>query len=417
MSTRFTVVIPTRNRCDTLEWALKTCVTQAYDNLEILVSDNYSADRTEEVARSFDDPRIRYLNTGRRLSMTDNFEFALSQVTDGFVICIGDDDGLLPNALNELDTIITEQRCHAIAWRKPLYFWPTFIDPHYANTLTLSISPHDRVTSEDCAGALRAVVDFKMLYTMLPGIYHGCVDLTTLRATAKRSGRFFHSSIPDAYSAIAVTCALERYHFSTKPFSILGLSGHSAGSGYFSLSKNAGEDKDNAGVMWLKENSTPFHEDLVMFPSLPILSAEAFLQVQDHMDCRQMPHLSLERLIDVAVKDESLLLDPDRYRNLVGVVKQIAALHGLETYADEIIAQYHYRSVPVLVRAAFRLIFAGTLSLPGAKLGIGTIYDASLWCDHIRTLYRPWYIRGVMHLNSYLERTKHILRKARESRR
>ena len=79
-SNHFTVVIPTRERCDTLEHTLRTCVMQEYTNLEIIVSDNYSQDHTREVVEYFKDSRIRYINTGKRISMSDNYEFALSHV-------------------------------------------------------------------------------------------------------------------------------------------------------------------------------------------------------------------------------------------------------------------------------------------------------------------------------------------------
>ena len=49
----FTVVIPTRERAEVLQHCLKTVVAQDYDNLEILVSDNFSCDDTEDVVRSF----------------------------------------------------------------------------------------------------------------------------------------------------------------------------------------------------------------------------------------------------------------------------------------------------------------------------------------------------------------------------
>ncbi|MFC2016527.1 glycosyltransferase family A protein [Chloroflexota bacterium] len=48
----FTVVIPTRERYDTLGHALHTCVIQNYDNLEIIVSDNFRQDHTPEIVES-----------------------------------------------------------------------------------------------------------------------------------------------------------------------------------------------------------------------------------------------------------------------------------------------------------------------------------------------------------------------------
>ena len=134
----FTVVIPTRERSDTLEHALHTCVIQDYDDLEILVSDNFSQDRTREVVESYKDPRIRYINTGRRLSMTDNFEFALSHVpSKGYVIYIGDDDGLLSDGIRGINAVIAGQRTQVLRWDSPYYWWPTAEKKH-ANQLVTS---------------------------------------------------------------------------------------------------------------------------------------------------------------------------------------------------------------------------------------------------------------------------------------
>jgi len=69
---KFTVIVPTRERADVLGPALKTVVEQDYDNLRILVSDNFSNDSTRDMVESFRDPRIIYINTGKRLSMSLN---------------------------------------------------------------------------------------------------------------------------------------------------------------------------------------------------------------------------------------------------------------------------------------------------------------------------------------------------------
>lgn len=123
-ASKFTVIIPTRERCDTLQSSLRTCVAQDYDNLEIVVSDNASQDRTREVVASFKDPRIRYVNPGRRVSMSHNWEFALSRVTDGYVTIMGDDDGVLPNAIKELDVLTRETGAKAVNWMHGFYGWP-----------------------------------------------------------------------------------------------------------------------------------------------------------------------------------------------------------------------------------------------------------------------------------------------------
>ena len=45
----FTIIIPTRERCDTLKYAIQTVLNQEYDDFEILVSDNCSTDHTQSI--------------------------------------------------------------------------------------------------------------------------------------------------------------------------------------------------------------------------------------------------------------------------------------------------------------------------------------------------------------------------------
>lgn len=56
----FSVVIPTYNRASRIRNALASVLAQTATDLEVLVMDDGSTDDTEEVVRSFGDPRVRY---------------------------------------------------------------------------------------------------------------------------------------------------------------------------------------------------------------------------------------------------------------------------------------------------------------------------------------------------------------------
>ena len=86
MKNKFTILIPTRERADTLYHTIRACLNQTYSNYEVIVSDNYSQDNTYDVVHSFSDSRLKYINTGKRMSMSENFDFALSYVSDGYVM-------------------------------------------------------------------------------------------------------------------------------------------------------------------------------------------------------------------------------------------------------------------------------------------------------------------------------------------
>ncbi|MCD7724184.1 MAG: glycosyltransferase [Clostridiales bacterium] len=55
------VVIPTYNRAEYLERSIKSVLNQNYKNLEVLIVDDGSTDRTEEVVTSLSDERLRYI--------------------------------------------------------------------------------------------------------------------------------------------------------------------------------------------------------------------------------------------------------------------------------------------------------------------------------------------------------------------
>jgi len=95
----FSIVIPTRNRATILEGALRSCIAQTFENFEIIVSNNYSDDNTEEVIKQLDCKKIKYFKTPNSYNMIDSWTFALSKANGCYATILGDDDALTPNAL------------------------------------------------------------------------------------------------------------------------------------------------------------------------------------------------------------------------------------------------------------------------------------------------------------------------------
>ena len=100
-------------------------IAQDYENFEILVSDNNSSDNTRDVVSSCTDKRVRYCNPGRRLNMSANWDFALSNLgkTD-FVAIMGDDDGILPGAVSRIAEVLTETGVKALRTTSCDFHWP-----------------------------------------------------------------------------------------------------------------------------------------------------------------------------------------------------------------------------------------------------------------------------------------------------
>lgn len=196
-----TLAIPTRERADTLKHTLATAVDQDSRNFQILVCDNFSQDSTRDVVASFDDDRVTYVNTGRRLSMTENFNFALEHVRGKYVIYIGDDDGLMQGAISMLTEIIATHPAPVYCWECHGYTWPINGTPPRIVSLTPPTPPH-KVD-------LRSRLEFSIRWGglrdhLLPKAYHSAVQTSVLLEIKRRTGSAFHSQAPDLFTGYAI---------------------------------------------------------------------------------------------------------------------------------------------------------------------------------------------------------------------
>lgn len=269
----FNIIIPTRNRLVTLQHSIKTVLNQNYDNYKIIVSDNYSNDGTKNFLESLNSEKIEYFNTGRSISMSSNYEFALSKIKEGFVILIGDDDGLLPFALKVLNEIINEEKALAISSCTAVYYWPG-ASPY--EDLLLIPRTKKYVERRESSIFLEKLLNGSLDYSELPMLYTGGVVHSSLIDKAKNSaGKFYHSFTPDIYSGIAIASVLEEYIRIEEPLAISGLSKYSNGQSQLGSNKD-----DSIAQAFYSEN------DILFLPllgdgkvkSLHLLILEAYIQ-------------------------------------------------------------------------------------------------------------------------------------------
>src|SRR3954447_12576532 len=138
-SPRFSVVIPTREGAHTLKYTLQTCLRQDFDDYEVVVCDNYSSPATRELVEGLASPRIKYIRSEKPLSMSSNWELAVAHAAGEYVTVLGDDDGLLPHALNLLDRLLRELKAPVMRWDAAFYLWPSIALPGEANYLRIPL--------------------------------------------------------------------------------------------------------------------------------------------------------------------------------------------------------------------------------------------------------------------------------------
>jgi len=95
----FSIILPTYNRAHLLHRAIQSVINQTYENFELIIVDDGSTDFTHEVVKIFNDQRIIYVRHEQNKGVTAAYNTGLRLARGKYITFLGDDDELLPNAL------------------------------------------------------------------------------------------------------------------------------------------------------------------------------------------------------------------------------------------------------------------------------------------------------------------------------
>lgn len=102
-----TVITITRNRAGLIGRCIKSIQSQTYTNYEHIIVDGASTDNTEEVVKSFNDTRIRYIKTSEEQSAhTVCYDIAFSKTRGKYLCFLDDDDEYLPTKIEKQVSLI-----------------------------------------------------------------------------------------------------------------------------------------------------------------------------------------------------------------------------------------------------------------------------------------------------------------------
>jgi glycosyltransferase involved in cell wall biosynthesis len=231
------IIIPTRNRYKTAVACVKQ-VLSCEGDFELIVRDCSDSDSLKKALENFQDKRLRY-DYSLPVSMTENWEGAISLARGDYICIIGDDDGINPitpkiaEYLKELDIQALIPSSSLIA----TYTWPDYPISKVAGKLTV----------KPCIGTLKKEVmtpskleQFVRTngagYQQLPRLYYCLIARRVVEALKKLTGRVFDSTSPDVYSAYALTSVLKEYYVVDYPL-VIGGSSRLSNSGRIQVSK------------------------------------------------------------------------------------------------------------------------------------------------------------------------------------
>ncbi len=233
-------VIPTRNRPEYLRFALESAINQDCNLFEIIVADNSTDNESELVVKSLQSNRIHYFRSGGNLSMSENWEFAVSKANGLFISIIGDDDAVLPFFVSRIIALNLRYKPEIIFWNEHIYIWP---NKENASRIEY-LSPKKKDMPYRVKGKIQKVLQTGGLgLRSIPMIYHSAVARTLLDKIIDNSGKLFPVAQPDVYNGFTMSANNPKIIKSGEALSISG----------WSPSSNSGAMRENYGSSILKE--------------------------------------------------------------------------------------------------------------------------------------------------------------------
>ena len=372
---RMSIILPTRERGYYLEYALRSCTRTPIESVEIVVIDNASTDNTREIVAQCTDRRVRYVRTEQRLSMRDNFERGLDEARGEVICMLGDDDGILPSAVERVLTWMEQPNLFAAMAHRAYYGWPDLQSGRRGIGLVPRASG-DRILSS--RSELRGLLDHADYYR-LPCLYHGFVRRGPVERIRARQGRFFLSNNTDIYSSIALAMEGLDYVYSAEPLIVNGGSARSNGASHY------GGAPAREKELWIKEDELGFlpgYENTIAVDAAIVETGIRYCQANGTTLSDLFDATSLRRCLGREVQRRERAGRPDRANELmlIGAGLTRADIAG--------IAPPHANRTVDLARA-----FGRTMPVDLKTIGVKDVDAAAIEIDRLVREHRTGILR------------------------
>lgn len=117
------VGLPVYNGDAFLKDALNSLLAQTYSNLEIIISDNCSTDKTRQICLEYEaeDSRIRYIRQEQNIGATANFNYVLRQARGEYFMWAAHDDRWSPNYVRLLHERISNDYALSFIYGRSIF--------------------------------------------------------------------------------------------------------------------------------------------------------------------------------------------------------------------------------------------------------------------------------------------------------
>ncbi|MHB8544475.1 MAG: glycosyltransferase family 2 protein [Leptospirales bacterium] len=247
---KFSFLIPSKNRLELLAHAVNSIRRQDHNNLEIIITDNASEQDYASYVNSIGDNRIIYSRSPTSVSVTQNWNNALSLASGDYILMLGDDDALTPGFIRKVLRLIEEMGPPDILFFAAYhYLYPDVILTSPRGYLA-DVRNSDFFEGQDTPFTLLpeqahrvATAVFDMRYLFGFNSQHFMFRSEFLKEISSSSiGSIFQSPYPDTFAAVVSFLKAKTIVVVPYPMVMIGISPKSFGYYYFNNLRTEGSD-------------------------------------------------------------------------------------------------------------------------------------------------------------------------------
>jgi glycosyltransferase involved in cell wall biosynthesis len=108
---KVSIVLPTYNGARYLEQSIDSCLHQTHRNIELIMVDDHSADKTPQIIKSYTDPRVRYLRHETNKGLPHALNTGFAHATGEYLTWTSDDNLYAENAIELMLKFLQREQC------------------------------------------------------------------------------------------------------------------------------------------------------------------------------------------------------------------------------------------------------------------------------------------------------------------
>lgn len=183
-----TIAIPTFNGANTIASNLGILLPQCDERVEIIISDNGSTDRTQEIIHEFmkDYPFIRYIRNEHNIGPDSNYLQCMNMAKGKYTLLLSDDDVLIEGRLKVILDFLESSEDISLVYLNAVSFRERYIDYSHCEKYNREIYDNKNFTTKDSREFMRyagRMWGFISCFIFLTQAFRSLQDLDTYRGT------------------------------------------------------------------------------------------------------------------------------------------------------------------------------------------------------------------------------------------